>query len=433
MRRGTGLSLGPGSLRLTPKPHHWLHLLAKPAVILSLTLAVHVAGRVAAVCATSKFDSFVYAVAAYKLYDADATFDDLIPDKPIGQSLLTGWVYRVAPSPPTRLAMIPLESLFMLGGYLFFGLLVWRLFGGAIASALVFLLAVGVNGYNTLDSTVAGLNVNENYMLLPMMLAVWAHLCIARPGSRGFVRGLGIALALSIKQTAAGLLAVLLVHGAIRTCRCRAYRDALCSVLTTLAGMAVVWLPMASFLYHHGWLALHLQALADASRAHAGWSIPYVVWFKLVPVVACLWWIVLGIIIGRGDGPEGSDDPLIGKQTSDVAWFGWCWLIAELIVVVSIQHVRAHYYQLLVPPLVLLAGVGMHRMAVAVRAVSGRQRWRAWRFNIAATVVLVAMAMMALSAETSRRVGTFDYTAEVNEFADWLQTWSPRSLVEPGP
>ena len=98
-------------------------------MLLASAVAIHAAGRVAAFCSPFKVDSFVYSVAAYRLYDADVTIEDLVGDKPPGQALMTGWIYRVLPGPPTRLAMVPLESAFMLAGFAVFWRLAIILFG----------------------------------------------------------------------------------------------------------------------------------------------------------------------------------------------------------------------------------------------------------------------------------------------------------------
>jgi hypothetical protein len=181
-------------------------MLASPAVLLTAALAVHAAGRIAAFCSPIKVDSFVYALAAYKLYDGEVTIDDLVPDKPPGQALLTGWIYRVAPGPPSRLPLIPIESAFMLAGYLMFYWLTAKWSGRRPAAVLTLCVVIAHNTYNALDNTTDGFNLGENYLLWPMMLAVYAQ-CMFKPvAAQGLGRGIGLGLALTIKQTAAGLL-----------------------------------------------------------------------------------------------------------------------------------------------------------------------------------------------------------------------------------
>ena len=105
------------------------YLISKPAILLLLAVPIHIGGRMAAFCSPNKADSFIYTIAAYRFWQPDATAADLVPDKPAGQALLTGWVYHIWPWPPSRLAMIPVESAFMLAGYAMFFALGTRLFG----------------------------------------------------------------------------------------------------------------------------------------------------------------------------------------------------------------------------------------------------------------------------------------------------------------
>ena len=218
-------------------------------MLLLLAVLVHILGRTAAVCHPYKADSFVYATAAHKLWHGGATFADLIPDKPPGQALLTGWCYRLAPEPHTRLTLIPIESAFLLAAYAVFWLVARRLCGPGAAAALTLFFAIAHNTYNALDFSTDGLNLNECYLALPMMLAVWAHLNVESPAKRGLLRGVAIGLALSVKQSAVGLLLALMVHGFAETCLGRRAKQGATSGAMTLLGLAAAWAPVVLFLY----------------------------------------------------------------------------------------------------------------------------------------------------------------------------------------
>ncbi len=413
-------------------PERFVCVLIRPGVLLLLVVAVHGVGRIGAVCAPSKFDSFVYSVSAYRFYDPQSSSTDLVPDKPAGQALLTGWCYRVAPGPPTRLTLIPIESAFLLCSYLLFWRLALRLFGQTPAAVLTLLFALTVNTYNTLDTTVAGLDVNENYMLAPMLIAVYAHLLSGKPGWRGFLRGLGVGLALTIKQTAFGLLAVFVVHGLIEAARDKRYGEALQSAAWTLVGMVTAWTPLVVALCARGWFIEHLRDLAHPSGKYATLmplSIPP--FFKLAPLAAVAWWIIVGLVAWRcrpSDGGQADQDVGACRDRRAVASFAWLWLVVEVAILWSLIRSSAHYSQMLAMPAVLLAGLGMSRLIGAARTLRWRERLRLWRWTGALTAVLMLFAVMGLVSEASRRVYTFSYETEVQEFAEWLATWSARSL-----
>jgi len=410
-------------------------VLTRPGVLLLLVVVVHVVGRVSAVCAPSKFDSFVYAVTAYRFYDPQSSFSDLVPDKPAGQALLTGWCYKADPGPPTRLTLIPIESAFLLSGYLVFWRLALRLFGRSPAALMTLLLAVAVNTYNTLDTTVAGLNVNENYLLAPMLMAVYAHLLVGRPGWRGFLRGFGVGLALTIKQTALGLLAVFMIHGLVEAVRHRRHGEELRSAVWTVVGMVTAWAPLVVVLYARGWLVGHLHDLAHLSGGHVAimpLSVPP--FFKLAPLAAVVGWIIVGLFVWPSGAPDGRrPDEHVGacRDRTAVVSFAWLWLVVELAVLWSMTKPSAHYYQQVVAPAVLLAGLGMSRLACAVRTLRWRDRLRVCRWAGVLTAVLMLFAVMPLAATISRRAHTFSYEIEVRAFAEWRATWSARSLLGP--
>jgi len=403
---------------------------ARPAFVLAAALAIHAMGRVSATCAPSRFDSFVYSVAAYRFYDPQATAADLVPDKPAGQPCLTGWMYRVMPAPPSRLTLLPLDSAFLLAGYALFWLLARGLADRTAAAAGMLFLVLGINAYNTLYEDVAGLNVNEIYLLAPMLLAVWAHLAVQRPAWRGLLRGVGLGLALSVKQSAVGLAVVLVVCGLLRAAEEGRVRDIWRGVAWSAFGMAVVWVPPAVLLYVRGWLGPHLADLASRSGEYVelawprGWH-----GYRFAPVAATAWWAIVGLVLGTScrtpTESRGRQLPL----EHDAARLAWLWLAVEVTLLWLMTRRSGHYHQQVVAPAALLAVIGMARMARLTAFMSLRQRLRARYLAACVTVVLVLVALMPFTAEIWRRVPGFSYDEEVRTFAAWLADWSPRSLA----
>jgi hypothetical protein len=405
-------------LRLPRRFPYWL---VHPAVLLALVVAVHVGSRVAALCVPYKIDSMQYAVSAYRLWQPGAVQADLVPDKPPGQALLTGWCFRFADGEPSLLTLVPIESAFLLAGYAVFFVLTCRLFGRRSAGALTLFAVVAQNTYTVLEITSDGFNLNENYLALPINLAVLAHLTIRRPATRGLVRGVAIGLALTIKQTAVGLLAVLLVHGLIRTARRRDSSSAFVSGGWTLIGAMAGMAPAVIFLWAHGWLAGHVADLAHLSGGHLTLPFRTPGWNDLRPVLPILWWLVLGCAVlpwsGRGETRSA------GRSVDDrsVALFAFLWLVVELLILSSMVKPSTHYYQPIVVPGCLLAGCAITTVARRLAGAGVRERLRAWRWIGATTGVLLLLSAMPLLAEARKRAHTFDARAEVRAFAERIE------------
>ena len=404
-------------------PRRLPYVLSSPAFLLLVALCCHVAGRVAAISCPFKVDSVTYSVSAFDLYDANITIDDLVPDKPPGQALLTGWVYRLLPGPPTRLTLMPVESAFMFAGYLVFWWLAVRLWGSRLSAALTLFLVVAFNTWNALDTTTDGFNLAENYLLLPMAAAVCFH-CLASSGARGLGRGIAVGLALSIKQTAASLLLAFLLHDLWIAVVKRRPGESARLAGWTVVGVILGTAPVVAFLLWRGWLGTHLHQLLTCSGGHLAWMpIAAPPWFKIQPLLPVAWWIALGLAAcwaGAGRRPPDADP----DRRQPAACFLGCWLTIEIVLLWSMRKPCMHYYQQLILPAALAAGLGVHRLRLAL-ASSPARGIRIWRCVAAASAVLVIWACMPLFAELPRRCRCFDARAEVTDFADWLRTRSP--------
>jgi hypothetical protein len=408
-------------------------LLSGSAVILVLTLATHTAGRIAGFCCPYEADSFNHAVEAYKFWSPGGTLADLIPDKPAGQALLTGWCYRIWPGPPSRLTLVPIESAFLLGAAGVFLWLALRLFGRRTAIALTFFSVLAYNVYNAVDLVTDGFNLNESYLALPMLTAVFAHLTIVRPWRHGFVRGLGIGLALTIKQAPIGLLAVLVVHGCVFAAIRKRWAEAAAAATASLIGMAAAIAPLTTWLWARGWLPGHWHDLTERTSTHLGvMATGLRDWHYLVPLAPALWWIALGaagLLAARL--PRGPAEARPPASHAREASFVLLWLAAEIIILRSMTLPASHYYQPIVAPLTLAAGFGITALARCLKSLRTRDRVLAWRWVTATTIALVVVAAMPLWAATWARARTFSYRAEVNEFRRWAATWNPGAFGLP--
>jgi len=400
-------------------------------VLMALAIAaVHVLARVSAICTSANYDSLTYAVAAWRFYSPDALAADLVADKPAGQALLTGWCYRLWPGSPSRLALIPIESAFLLAGYVAFWHLARRLHGTRAASLQVAMLVLAFNAYNTLDDSTAGFNVNENYLLLPTLVAVLAHLAMPDGRRRALLRGLGLGLALSVKQTAVGLLVAFLIHGAIRACRSGPRRETVCSAAWTGAGLLLAVSPLVVVLAARDWLAPHLYGLAHLSAEHLEPPRPMLPpWIRIVPLVPIAWWLLVGAAARWGERSAGRSEQTGSSPEStgrsDAGSFLWIWLTMEVAVLAMLNRHSAHYYQPLVVPAALLTGTGLAWVVRSARSLPPVQRARVVRWSVLVTFALAMPTVMSFAVEFQRRWVGYDITREAGEFARRLADGSP--------
>ncbi|MBP7933220.1 MAG: glycosyltransferase family 39 protein [Phycisphaerae bacterium] len=404
--------------------------LSGPATLVTLAILMHCVGRAAAFCSPVKVDSFVYTVAAYQLYAPGATVACLIPDKPPGQAMLSGWVFHVWPGPPSRVKLLPVESAFLIAGYVAFWLLASRLFGRQTAAAMTLFFVVAQNTYNACDITTDGFNLGENYLVLPVLAAVYAHLVIERPLKRGLLRGLAIGAALAVKQTAATLLVAFVIHDLLTALIAgRPRRNALAG-LGTLAGMALVALPLVGFLHAQGWLETHLHDLGRFSGKHLT-VMPFECppWYNISPLLPCLWWLLLGAAAWCCR-PRPVDPPQHRSGDWSVTAFVWLWLAIEATSVWAMTKPSTHYYQQLVAPVALAAGLALVGVTRRFADLTRRDRLRLWIWVGATTAGFAIVAALPLAAEASKRVHTFDPKNEVVEFDHWVKTWSPSTAAD---
>lgn len=406
------------------------YLLSGPAALVVLSLLLHLVGRAAAFCSPVKLDSFYYAVAAYRLYAPGATSECLIPDKPPGQAVLSGWVFRLWPGPPSRVKLLPVESGFMLAGYAAFWLLASRLFSRGVAAALTLFMVIAHNTYNACEIITDGFNLGENYLILPVLVAVYAHLVIERPAVRGIMRGLAVGVALAIKQTAVTVLVGFVIHDLVTAISDRrSARNAMAAV-GSVVGIALVAFPLLGFLYWRGWLGTHLGDLGRLSGRHlARMPVEWPPWYNVSPLLPGMWWLVLGAgawLAGPRPVPRLKERSCPGRPVV----FVWLWLLIEGVVLWAMTKAGTHYWQQLVVPAALAAGFALGGVVQRLAGAARRDRMRLWRWIGLTTAGWAVVAVLPVAAEASKRFHTFDAATEVVEFDRWVRTWSPSRAAD---
>jgi hypothetical protein len=293
-----------------------------------LALGIHVGGRVAAFCSPYVVDSRVYSLAAYSFWQPEPSPDAIVPDKPPGQAIVSGWAFRVWPDQPSRATLIPVESAFMLAAYALFAATAYRVAGGPAALVGLIGLVIAFNTYNATDSTTDGFHLGENYVAAPILLAVFAHLCGRSGGAGGVLAGIGLGLALAIKQTAFAVTSAIVLHTVVQCVSSRSWKPRAIRLEWTLVGVILVWLPIVAALQWRGLLELQVRGLLDQSRSHVKFHSPsWPTGAMIAPMLPLLLWMVVGnatVLTPRRD----ADPPRDGS----VVVFAVIWFACELVM-----------------------------------------------------------------------------------------------------
>lgn len=376
--------------------------------VVLVVLGIHAAGRIAAFCSPYVVDSRIYSLAAYSFWQPEPSADAIVPDKPPGQALLTGWVFRVWPNEPSRATLVPVESAFMLAAYAIFAALAIRLAGGVAAAVAVVGLVIAFNAYNASDSTTDGFNLGENYVAAPILLAVYAHLCIRHRGVGGVLTGVGLGLALAIKQTALAVTVAVLLHSVYVCVATRSLKSRAIRLEWMLVGVIAAWLPIAGALQWRGLLELQIRGLLDHSTSHVEWHGPsWPTGAMIGPLLPLLLWMVVGSVM-RSTLHSGAR----ASHGASPVVFAIIWFACELGMTSMMTKPAEHYAQLVVLPAALLAAFGVSAVQRALTPLSAVRRRRARACLIAATVCLCVTSAMPV-INLARRFGpTFDLAVE---------------------
>jgi 4-amino-4-deoxy-L-arabinose transferase-like glycosyltransferase len=230
-----------------------------------------------------------------------------------------------------------------------------RVMGGG--RALGFASAALYAGHSIL---LGGLSSNTEILFAPLVVSA---LALALAGGPPWPRLLGmgalIGLALVIKPVVApeGCLAFALL--AWPWLRARRWRSLILAAGAYL-GMCLAPTALAGFVYAlRGGFAEWAEAtlLAPFVYAAAGVTLETALYRIVTTALALRWLLVLGLLL-----------PLLLLRWPDaalrrLALFGLGWLLVGLLAVVGPGHFFPHYFLILLPPLSLLAGVGLFAAA----------------------------------------------------------------------
>jgi len=332
-------------------------------------------------------DEGEYAYLAWRWLEGDVPYRDGFDQKPPAVLAVYALLLEAVGDSPRQLhfgaALYTLGTLALL---LAFGARTASLRAGGAAAALC---ALGTTVPGTLGNAA---NV-ELFALLPI---VGAALAAQRGSERGAsgpaaVAGAAAGAALAFKPVtapyAAFALALLLLG--------RAWPAATRARLLTAfaAGGLVCWLPILGYFAHHGALAAFYDAtvrfnLGYATRASLA-DYPALLRMELPFALRSLWPLALAAAFAPL-APRRGEAAAAAAPGSGFVWAG-AWLASGILSAAAGGYFRAHYVQLLLPPLALLAALGLEGAARTL-GVPLRRRGLALATGVGVLALLSAAA-----------------------------------------
>lgn len=335
-------------------------------------------------------DEGEYAYLAWRWLEGDVPYRDGFDQKPPATLAVYALILAAAGASPRAVHWgAQLYSLATLALLLRLGQRVASLRVGA-AAALLCALAT------TAPGTVGNAANVELFALLPLVagvLAAWRGSEDARGGA-ALAAGAAAGAALAFKPVVAPLVAFSLALLLWR--RRHPARVQLRLAAAFAAGAAAVWLPLLGYFAAHG-------ALGDLYDATVRFNLAYATNVSLAeypamlreelprtlgalgPLLAAA---VLGLVLRAVPGRAA---PAERPLPADRLWL-LGWLASGLLAVAAGGYFRSHYFQLAVPPLALLAALGLDDALGALRVPA--------RFRPAGLAAAVAAAALACVSAT---------------------------------
>lgn len=297
---------------------------------------------------------------------------DMNDAKPPGVFLLNAAAYAVVDR-PTRGVLIPVETAFLLLGYLAVFGVGAELYGRGVGLILAVAAALAVNFFLVADYAVEGFNLAESYMLPLSAGAAWCYL----RGLRGrrlrllLLCGVLLGLGLVLKQTAGPLALAVGIHwtGWCLLIERRGWAWLRGGGLV-LAGAGLACSPFVLMVAVQGtaaeaWSAVTAQAATRLTRATAWpgqWRDLMGLWVPMAwALMGLVLWVTRWLTAGSGRNHSAVDARAGGSAAGPPGLrpvsFLLFWLALECLLLVYLPQRSFHYYVLACLPLVFLSGL----------------------------------------------------------------------------
>jgi hypothetical protein len=248
-------------------------------------------------------------------------------------------------------------------------------------------LAANTEVLNNLVITAASL------ILCGELLRTGTRIHAGRLFAASFLLGLGLQFKYVVFPEAATFCCIVLVHGWISANSLgRTVRLALLSMLGGLLPTLIATL----YFWHVGALQAYLDANVRANVAYLDMGLtPYLLLMRLRFGVLPL----IGLVAWLGLAPWLLRDAMARHRYARIGWWLFAWLVAASVDVALPMKFWKHYFNALIPPMCLIAGLS----AVLLARRAGT--WRRWvGVGLAVATILPAAGLMIRHVSDSRSI-----------------------------
>ncbi len=399
--------------------------------VVVFVIGVHVAGRVGAYCSPLQNDSYIYASFGYRIAHGDALYRDMSDIKPPGLFLLFAAAYLIFAG--GRSAVVPIESLFMLGAYFVIYRTARVMYGRSVALVVTVVAVVTLNYFTISGHVIEGFGLAENFMVLPSVAAVLFYRQAAASGGRWRMVLSGVCLGCdaAIKQTALPVFIAIAVHWTLQAIvKKTGLREWLRGSLLLLVGILAAWLPIITMLCVQGTWSVAQSLLTRDASAMIGRSTAWPTHWRTIlplhlPLLWCAWAAMAAVerwLRSRRSNPKSHHrlfDPVAGDVSLLVIWCA-----AELAMLSLLPLRSAHYYVVIAVPFILLSGWPFAVLNAATESLSRRARFATWSIAMIGSAALYRPAVDRIVPIAIARYRAFDWAADERYFNEAIH-WGP--------
>lgn len=398
----------PRETSFDPRHARWLTVAA-----VVLILAIHVAGRVGAYCCPLQADSYIYSSFGYRIARGDVLYRDMSDIKPPALSMLYALAYLLLPA--SRASVVPIESLFLLGGYYAIFRLSADIHGRSVALCVAVAAAVTINYFTVMGHVIEGFGLAENFMILPAAAAVLFYRRGALSGRSWPLLAAGVCLGFdtAIKQTALPVVMAVAVHWSwFALISKRSPRRWLAGCALGFAGGCLAWSPFVFLMIAQGTLHDAFTLLTRDAGAMIGRSSAWPTqWREVLPLWLPIFWIAWGALAWI-ESRFRSRSPLFFVDLLLLS----LWCAAELALLSYLPLRSSHYYVVTCVPLVLLSGAGLASLLRSVRHLSQPVRVATWSMAVIGSGICLRPSVDAIVPAAIARYRAYDWLADQRYF-----------------
>lgn len=380
-------------------------------------LFIHFAGRIGGYCSPlGDDDSYIFAGFGCRMAGGDVLYRDMSDIKPPGLFMLYALVYLIAPA--ARLAIAPIESLFLLAGYYTIYRFCAEFYGKSAALCATVLAAVTISYFTVTGTAIVGFGVAEGFMVFPAAAAALFYLrgLTSNRLKPLFVAGVFLGFDTCLKQTALPLVIALVAHWTMtRGIIKRDPRGCLAGLATIFLGGCVGWAPAIAMLIAQGTLLSAVDLLTrDAGQMFGRASAWPHQWRDILPLTAPAIWAVWAIMEWAERRARRQSVALNFAPPTFLA----LWCACETYLLINLPLRSPHYYIIACVPFLLLSAAPVAAFARCVTTIPPRARLTVWTVAVVFSAILFKPSIDEIVPRAIAAHATYDWSLEESRFQD---------------